>query len=591
MKIDLGYYFAVLLRRLHYIVILFAAGTALAVVVAYMLPPVYESTARLLLESAQIPNALAAPTVDTAALEQLQIFEQRLMTRQNLLEIARKFTAVPKMETLSPDDIVKAMRTATNIDKQAGIDQASMMIISFDAPSAQTAAAVVNEYVTRILSDSTSTRTSQAQDTLQFFRQEVERLSTDLSTQSAKILDFQKKNADALPETLNYRLSQQTTLQEHLASTERDIAALKDQKKRLIEIYRSTGQLDAARTTALSPEAQQMAQLKIALNQALAVYAPENPKVVLLQNQVAGLQARIDAQSKDNNKTAAAPGQTAAQTGAAQGTAQTGTGQTGAAQTGTAQTGADQTGTDQTGTATSGPATTGTAPTGTDATAPDATGTATTDATGTGTASVMSPLDIQTTQIDSQEAQLTQLKSDMTAQLAALTDSINRSAGVTVQLQSLQRDYNNIQEQYNTATDRLSKASTGERIEVLAKGQHIGVLDAASAPDSPSRPNRTKIILLGALAGLLGGFGLIVLTEMLNSSVRRPIDLERHLNITVIGSIPYVRTPGEALRRRLVLALVLVVVVVGLPAAVFLVDRYYLPLDVILAKINSKLGL
>ena len=31
--------------------------------------------------------------------------------------------------------------------------------------------------------------------------------------------------------------------------------------------------------------------------------------------------------------------------------------------------------------------------------------------------------------------------------------------------------------------------------------------------------------------------------------------------------------------------------VVGLPAGAYFVDRYYLPLDVILAKINSKLGL
>ncbi|MGV8988697.1 MAG: GumC family protein [Cypionkella sp.] len=540
MKIDLGYYLAVLLRRLHYIVILFAAGTALAVVVAYKLPPVYESTARLLLESAQIPDALAAPTVDTAALEQLQIVEQRLMTRQNLLEIARKFNAVAKMDTLSPDDIVTAMRKATNIDKQAGRDQASMMTISFDASSAQTAAAVVNEYVTRILSDTTAARTGQAQDTLQFFRQEVERLSADLSTQSAKILDFQNKNADALPATLTYRLTQQTNLQEHLATNERDTAALKDQKKRLIEIYRSTGQLDASRGNAPSPEAQQMAQLTMALNQALAVYAPENPKVVLLQTQIAGLQARIDAQSKDAGQTAAADA-----TG----------------KSGTDQTGAGQAGTDQAGTGDNG------------------------------TTMAMSPLDIQTTQIDSQMDQLVLQHDAMASQLAALTDSINRSAGVAVQLQALQRDYDNIQGQYNTATDRLSKASTGERIEVLAKGQRIGVLDAASAPDAPARPNRFKIVVLGAMAGFLAGLGLIVLTEMLNSSVRRPIDLEHHLNITPIGTIPYVRTPGETLRRRIVIALVLVVMVVGLPTAVYLLDRYYMPLDAILAKINSKLGL
>ena len=486
MTIDFGYYLAVLLRRLHYIVIFFAAGTALAVAVAYRLPPVYESTARLLLESPQIPDALAAPTVDTAALEQLQIVEQRLMTRQNLLDIARKFNAVPKIETLSPDDIVKAMRLATSIDKQAGRDQASMMTISFDAASAQTAAAVVNEYVTHILADNTAARTGQAQDTLQFFRQEVERLSADLSTQSAKILDFQRKNADAMPDTLTYRLTQQTNLQENIAKNERDTAALKDQKQRLIEIYRSTGQLDASRGAVQTPEAQQMAQLKAALNQALAIYAPDNPKVRLLQTQVDDLQSRIDSLGKARDQT-----------------------------------------TNQTANQTSGQTT---------------------------NQSVMSPLDIQTTQIDSQIDQMVQEHEAMGRQLAALTSSINRSAGVAVQLQALQRDYDNIQDQYNTATDRLSKASTGERIEVLAKGQRIGVLDAAAVPDAPARPNRVKIAILGAIGGILAGLGLVVLLELLNSAVRRPIDLEHHLNIMAIGTIPYVRTPAETLRRRLSIA-------------------------------------
>ena len=218
MNLDIRFYMSVLLRRLHYIVLIFLAVTAISGFIALKLPPVYESTSRLLMESPQIPDALAAPTVDTAALEQLQIIEQRLMTRSNLLDIARRFRVFPTIDGMAPDDIVAAMRDATKIFKQAGREQATLMTISFEADNAQTAANVVNEYVTRILTDNTAARTGQAQDTLQFFQQEVERLSTDLSTQSAKILDFQNQNADALPSTLNYRLTQQSNLQERLAS-------------------------------------------------------------------------------------------------------------------------------------------------------------------------------------------------------------------------------------------------------------------------------------------------------------------------------------------------------------------------------------
>ena len=257
------------------------------------------------------------------------------------------------------------------------------------------------------------------------------------------------------------------------------------------------------------------------LTQALSVYSPENPKIVLLKTRIAELKAKIRATPVE----------------ADQGS----------------QAGAD------------GASPTDSAP--------------------------MSLLDIQTTQIDSQIAQLSHESEDISKKLVALKDSIDRSAGVAVQLDALNRDYVNMQTQYDTATDRLSKASTGERIAVLSKGQRIGVLDAATVPDTPTRPRRTRIIALGAAMGLAMGLGLVALLELMNTSVRRPVDLERHLNITPIGVIPYSKTPGETLRQRLAIIFFLLVIAAGLPAAVYLIDTYYMPFDLILTKINSKLGL
>jgi len=529
MKPDLRYYLSVVGRRLHYIALVFLAVTALSAYVAVILPPVFQSTARLLMESAQIPDALAAPTVDTAALEQLQIIEQRLMTRTNLLEIARKFRALPRIDTMAPDDIVTAMRDNTTIAKQAGRDQATLMTLTFDAESAQTAAAVVNEYVTRILTDSTASRTNQAQDTLQFFQQEVERLSTDLSTQSARILEFQNQNADALPGTLNYRMTEQSNLQQRLATLQRETAGLKDQKQRLIEIYRSTGQLEATRLAPQSPQAAQLAALKADLSQLLAVLAPENPKVILLRARIGELEAQISAATETAGPKPVEGG--SVEGGLAEG-------------------------------ATTAP--------------PDET--------------PMTLLEIQTAEIDAQIARMTQESTDITGQLVTLKASIDRSAGVAVQMDALNRDYANLQTQYGSATDRLSKASTGERIAVLSKGQRIGVLDGATVPDTPSQPNRVRIVLLGAVMGLALGFGLVGLLEVMNTSVRRPADLERHLNIIPLGVIPYIRTPGEVLRRRLILIFAVAAIAIGVPAGAWLINTYYMPLDILLPKIAGKLG-
>lgn len=514
MTIDLKYYLAVLLRRLHYVALIFAAVTAVAVTVAMKLPPVYESSATLLLEAPQIPNTLATSTVNTAALEQLQVLKQRLLTRPNLLDIARKFRVFPKMDQMTPDDIVSAMQKASTIGIKTGRDQAALMTLSFDAERARTAADVVNEYVTRILADNLSTRTSQAQDTLQFFKQEVDRLQGDLNAQSAKIVAFQNKNAGALPTTLDSRLQQQSTLQTQYATNLRDIANLQDQKQRLIEIYRATGSVKgASNTDNMTPEAKLLAQARSDLTQALAVYAPENPKVKMLQARVHQLESAVKKQAGNAPETSPTQDQP------------------------------------------------------------------------------KSILDVQTATIDNQIKQIQAQQTSIEQRLADLKASIDRTPQVAVELDALNRDYTNIQNQYNRASDRLSKASTGERIEALSKGQRIGVLDAASVPNSPSKPNRKKIAAMGAGAGLMLGLALVALLELLNTSVRRPVELVRGLNITPIGAIPYIRTPSERMWRRAAVGGLFLVIVLGLPAVLYAIDTYYEPLDLILAKVNAKLGL
>ena len=86
---ELKYYASIFLRRLHYFLVVAVAISAAAVIAAFALPPAYESQTRLLLEAPQIPRNLAASTVNVGTREQLEIIEQRLMTRENLLEVAR----------------------------------------------------------------------------------------------------------------------------------------------------------------------------------------------------------------------------------------------------------------------------------------------------------------------------------------------------------------------------------------------------------------------------------------------------------------------------------------------------------------------
>ena len=509
MKATIKFYIAIFLRRLHYFLAIFGLVTLAAVTVARVMPPVYVSEARLLVESAQIPEQLAAATVNTAASEQLQIIEQRLLTRGNLLDIARRMKVFPDSGGRTADSIVKDMREMTTMRRQSGRGQATFMTIAFESEFPRVAANVVNEYVTLVLKDNIEIRTDRAGETLEFFEQDVERLSLDLAKQSAKIVEYKNANSDALPETLEYRLNQQGRQSERLTSIEREVSFLREQKVRLKQIFEATGRLGPISRANQSPEQLQLTGLQDQLQNALAILSPENPKVKLLETQIQALEAVVKSQT-----TSAVPN-------------------------------------------------------------------------GNPEASI---LDIQLAEIDLRIENLEGQARLVSDELALLDQSLERTSQVSISLGSLQRDYENVQKQYNIAIDRLAKAATGERIELLSKGQRILILDAATVPSSPTKPNRTAISVAGAALGAGLGLGLIVLLEFMNAAVRRPADIVRALGVTPIATIPYIRTPMELVVRRAVFLGLFLAIAVGIPAILFSVHTYYLPLDLIFDRLAEKVG-
>ncbi|MFN0113325.1 MAG: GumC family protein [Paracoccaceae bacterium] len=512
MNLDFAFYFAVFLRRIHYFILITVVVSAAAIAAAFLLPPTYSASTSLVVESSQIPNAMAAPTVQTAAMETLQIIEQRLMTRTNLLDIAKKTKAFREIEKMNPDDIVTAMRDATTINKRAAKGEATSMTMTFQSPFAPVTAAVLNEFVTLILSENVALRTERAGQTMEFFQQEVDRLSGELDQLSSKLLDFQTKNADALPATLQYRMTQQSMLQGQISTADSAIATLKEQKDQLIAVFRTTGQVGNTPGVQKTPEQVQLENERQNLTQALAVFSEDNPKVKMIKSRITQLEEIVRAQVPG--------GITAAPADPAQ-----------------------------------------------------------------------SMLDLQVQQIDTRIKAEEEKKRLAEEQLVSVTEAINRTPANQVSLDALNRDYQNAQTQFNNAVQRLAQAATGERIELLSKGERVSVIDAAVVPQNPIKPNRIMIAGGGIGAGVFLGLAFVVLIELLNRSVRRPKDLIRSFGITPLTSIPYVRTPYETVMRRSVFSGLLLATVTGIPAAIYAVHVYYQPLDLLLSQFAENLGL
>jgi uncharacterized protein involved in exopolysaccharide biosynthesis len=76
------------------------------------------------------------------------------------------------------------------------------------------------------------------------------------------------------------------------------------------------------------------------------------------------------------------------------------------------------------------------------------------------------------------------------AELEELNEAIARTPLNAIQLQRLERDYENLQLQFENARIALAQASIGERLEVGGRGQRITVLEPPVVASRPTSPNR-----------------------------------------------------------------------------------------------------
>ncbi len=530
MKLDLKYYFNVFLRRSPYFLIVASLFTSIGVTAAMLLPPEYQAQATLLVESPQIPTNLATSTVTTQAPEQLQIIQQRMFTRENLLDIANQLKVFERGnrsepgKTLTVTEKVDEMRARTTFTttgtqvRRGQAPNATVLIIGFRGSAADVVSEVTNEFVTRVLQQNVQLRTEQAGQTLEFFRQEVERLGAELDTQSARMLEFQNQAGIAVPANLTFLQGQQTSLENLITSRQQQIQSLQDQKQRMIDLFNATGGVQTSGTQ-LTPQQQQLQQAEQQLASAKLIYSAQNPKLLMLENQVRQLQQQVAAQ-------------VAATAGAS--------GNAGGAQPVSQQ---------------------------------------------------QALLNSQVASLDSQIAGLQQEIDTAREKIKAIEASIAKVAENGATLTKLQRDISNVQSQYDTAVNRLSAAATGERIELLAKGQRISVIEQATPPERPTTPNRPLIAAGAAGVGVLAGLALVVLLELLNRSIRRPVELTNRLGITPLAVLPYLRTDREILMRRMTVLGIVAFLVVVIPATLYAVHTFVTPLDVLMEPALNKVGL
>lgn len=76
------------------------------------------------------------------------------------------------------------------------------------------------------------------------------------------------------------------------------------------------------------------------------------------------------------------------------------------------------------------------------------------------------------------------------------------------------------------------------RILDIMKVEAVNVVDEAYVPTAPSSPNIMKNTIIGGVVGVVIAIAIIVVGFLMDDTIKNADDIERHLGLSVLGSIP-----------------------------------------------------
>jgi len=290
----------VLRRRRQVLLGVFALLLTVSLLVAWLLPSVYRSTATILIKEQEIPQELVRSTVTSYADERIQVITQQVMTRSTLLELVERNQLYGSDRLrASSEDIIDRMRRDIRItpisadvtDRRTGSPVRSTIAftLSYDSEVAANAQKIANELVTLFLNENVKNRQQKAAETTSFLDDELARISDYVSGLEARLSEFKRRNQGRLPET---NLANQVISERQLADLqrlEREILFVEERRQMLqaqLAETRPSAPVQGSGGAVLEPE-DRLRALQVQLISLTGLYSDDHPDVRRLKREIA----------------------------------------------------------------------------------------------------------------------------------------------------------------------------------------------------------------------------------------------------------------------------------------------------------------
>jgi uncharacterized protein involved in exopolysaccharide biosynthesis len=543
-------------RRWLQAVLIAAALLAVAVPVALLWPPVYRSTATILIEEQEIPRDLVRSTVTSYADERIQVIGQQVMSRGTLMELIDRFNLYARERKYTTnEDLLERMRrdirvqtvSADITDRRSGMRTAATIAfkLSFDDRDPATAQKVANELVTMYLNENLKTRREKADETSAFLSEEAKRLGERISGLESQIAQFKEKNAGRLPELMQVNEQSRDRTETELTDVDRQIRMLED--RRLYVDSQLALVKDAppsASEKALDPR-ERLRLLRNQYTSASGIYSAEHPDVVRLRREIEALEKTVKAPgSRDQQSLDEARAELARLS--------------------------ERYSPDH----------------------PDVVkqrkrvealeSVAAEDADKAGKRPdnpVYVSLETQGESIRMEIESLRERRKQLQSTLAEYRMRVEQTPSVEHRYRDLERDRENTVAKYREIRAKQMEAEVATALEKDRKAERFSLIDPPQYPEKPQAPNRPMLLLGALVVSLGGGFGAGAFTEVLDGSVKGARALAALLEAPPLAVVPRIRDVARLRRRRRLFVIAAAAVAVAIVLALAAIHVLLMPLD------------
>jgi len=293
-------YLAIIKHHALLLIVSFVVILGVCIAVAISLPPTYESSGTILVESQQISPDLVAANNNTFADERIEVIRQRVMTREHLEGIIDKYNLfASQSRQLSVSEKIEEMRNAIVVSLVSaavkGRGEVTIAFrLSFEHRQPEIANKVAKELVTLFLDENIKQRTERASETTEFLTQEADKLRVELEALENRLADFKQAHSNALPEHQELRMNMLTRAETELKEIDRDYKTAREEL-RFNELELSAANAGLATRPGVPGAAvdkpQDLASLKAEYTRLQSLYTPAHPDVRAVKRKIAALQA------------------------------------------------------------------------------------------------------------------------------------------------------------------------------------------------------------------------------------------------------------------------------------------------------------